>query len=114
MFNLFIFLALLRGHMLAVADEEGGVCLYDTRKQGPSAKLKGIWTQRTSNTTYNELISSTTEVRLQLDKYIFVSDWIAHSNAIFDIAWVCNEPKLVSDTINRNILLSFIFFTQDG
>jgi hypothetical protein len=42
MFNLFIFLALLRGHMLAVADEEGGVCLYDTRKQGPSAKLKGI------------------------------------------------------------------------
>lgn len=27
--------------MLSVADEEGGVCLYDTRKHGPSARLKG-------------------------------------------------------------------------
>ncbi|XP_028398798.1 denticleless protein homolog B-like isoform X3 [Dendronephthya gigantea] len=53
----------LQGHMLALADEEGGVCLYDVRKQGPSAKLKG---------------------------------WVAHSNAIFDIAWVCDEPKLVT------------------
>ena len=37
-----IFPALLQGRMLALADEEGGVCLYDVRKQGPSAKLKGI------------------------------------------------------------------------
>ena len=32
--------------MLAVADEEGGVCLYDVNKQGPSAKLKGMSRQR--------------------------------------------------------------------
>ena len=35
-------LVLLRGHMLAVADEDGSVCLFDLRKQGSSSKLKGI------------------------------------------------------------------------
>lgn len=29
--------------MLAVADEDGSICLFDLRKQGPGSKLKGIY-----------------------------------------------------------------------
>ncbi|XP_010132108.1 PREDICTED: denticleless protein homolog [Buceros rhinoceros silvestris] len=51
-------------HVLAVANEEGFVRLYDTEAQTPS-------------------------------KLIF-KEWQAHSNAVFDLAWVPGEHKIVT------------------
>ncbi|XP_031562015.1 denticleless protein homolog B-like [Actinia tenebrosa] len=62
----------LGGHLLATADEDGSVKLFDTRKYG-----------------YRSIIR----------------EWTAHSNAIFDIAWMEGEAKLVTASGDQTALL---------
>ena len=89
--------------MLAVADEEGGVCLYDVRKQGPPARLKG------SNHITVTISTQPKDIHNHEYLCIIVLGWIAHSNAIFDIAWACNEPKLVCNINNSKYFTTFNF-----
>lgn len=34
--------------------------------------------------------------------FVFLLEWQAHSNAVFDLAWVPGEPKIVSSLLPSN------------
>ncbi|XP_074658641.1 denticleless protein homolog [Tubulanus polymorphus] len=61
-----------QGHMLAVADEDGAVIIYNTNLCGPIAAIK---------------------------------EWLAHTNAVFDISWLKGENKLLTASGDQTIVL---------
>ncbi|KAI4998521.1 hypothetical protein ZWY2020_053863 [Hordeum vulgare] len=66
--------------LLAVADEDGYVALYDTRRRLPS---------RSSST------EKSAETRL--------SDWVAHNNAIFDVCWIKEGSQLLTASGDQTV-----------
>ncbi|THU71921.1 hypothetical protein C4D60_Mb04t06610 [Musa balbisiana] len=60
-------------HILAVSDEDGYVSFFDTRRSLPS---------------YASCRESTAESR--------VCEWVAHSNAIFDICWIKDDNEILT------------------
>lgn len=52
-------------HILAVAGEDGYVCIYNTRLKFPSSATSGENAEKAR-----------------------VSEWLAHDNAIFDLCWI--------------------------
>lgn len=66
--------------LLAVADEDGYVSIYDTRRRLPS---------RSSS------IEKTAETRL--------SDWVAHNNAIFDVCWIKEGSQLLTASGDQTV-----------
>ncbi|CAL9151937.1 unnamed protein product [Musa hybrid cultivar] len=60
-------------HILAVSDEDGYVSFFDTRRSLPS---------------YASCRERTAESR--------VCDWVAHSNAIFDICWIKDDNQILT------------------
>ncbi|KAF7047395.1 hypothetical protein CFC21_056331 [Triticum aestivum] len=66
--------------LLAVADEDGYVAIYDTRRRLPS---------RSSS------IEKSAETRL--------SDWVAHNNAIFDVCWIKEGSQLLTASGDQTV-----------
>uniref|UniRef100_A0ACD5X5X3 Uncharacterized protein n=1 Tax=Avena sativa TaxID=4498 RepID=A0ACD5X5X3_AVESA len=66
--------------LLAVADEDGYVSLYDTRRRLPS---------RSSS------LEKSAETRL--------SDWVAHNNAIFDVCWIKDGSQLLTASGDQTV-----------
>ncbi|KAJ0971544.1 hypothetical protein J5N97_019503 [Dioscorea zingiberensis] len=69
-------------HFLAVGDEDGFVSLYDTRRSLPSA-------------------TSCTEKSGKAR----VFDWIAHTNAIFDVCWIKDDSHIMTASGDQTIKL---------
>ncbi|KAG8097876.1 hypothetical protein GUJ93_ZPchr0013g34187 [Zizania palustris] len=69
-------------HFLAVADEDGYVGLYDTRRRLPS----------NSNSSYFE---ESAEMNM--------SDWVAHNNAIFDVCWIKEGSQLLTASGDQTV-----------
>uniref|UniRef100_A0A0E0KHU6 Uncharacterized protein n=1 Tax=Oryza punctata TaxID=4537 RepID=A0A0E0KHU6_ORYPU len=67
-------------HLLAVADEDGYVGLYDTRRRLPSS-------------------SSSLEKSAETKK----SDWVAHNNAIFDVCWIKDGSQLLTASGDQTV-----------
>ncbi|WOL17609.1 denticleless protein [Canna indica] len=60
-------------HLLAVSDEDGYVSFYDTRRSLPS---------------YSSCRERAAEAR--------VCEWVAHSNAIFDMCWIKEDSQILT------------------
>ncbi|KAH7686197.1 denticleless protein [Dioscorea alata] len=69
-------------HFLAVGDEDGFVSLYDTRRCLPSAA---------------SCMEKSGQAR--------VFDWIAHTNAIFDVCWIKDDSNIVTASGDQSIKL---------
>ncbi|GJN23643.1 hypothetical protein PR202_gb11308 [Eleusine coracana subsp. coracana] len=67
-------------NLLAVADEDGYVGLYDTRRRLPSS---------TSS------LEKSAETR--------VSDWVAHNNAIFDVCWIKDGSQILTASGDQTV-----------
>ncbi|XP_015690029.2 denticleless protein homolog [Oryza brachyantha] len=67
-------------HLLAVADEEGYVGLYDTRRRLPSS-------------------SSSLEKSAETKTV----DWVAHNNAIFDVCWIKEGSQLLTASGDQTV-----------
>ncbi|KAL6637087.1 hypothetical protein ACP70R_024659 [Stipagrostis hirtigluma subsp. patula] len=67
-------------HLLAVADEDGYIGLYDTRRRLPSS-------------------SSSREKSVETR----VSDWVAHNNAIFDVCWIKEGSQLLTASGDQTV-----------
>ncbi|EER91037.1 hypothetical protein BDA96_01G132100 [Sorghum bicolor] len=67
-------------NLLAVADEDGYVGLYDTRRRLPSASSS---------------IEKSAETR--------VSDWVAHNNAIFDVCWIKEGSQMLTASGDQTV-----------
>ncbi|KAL5663288.1 hypothetical protein ACJX0J_023396, partial [Zea mays] len=74
-------------NLLAVADEDGYVGLYDTRRRLPSASSS---------------LEKSAETR--------VCDWVAHNNAVFDVCWIKEGSQILTasgdQTVSRNRITS--------
>ncbi|KAM0945844.1 putative transcription factor WD40-like family [Dioscorea sansibarensis] len=69
-------------HFLAVGDEDGFVSLYDTRQCLPSAA---------------SCMEKSGQAR--------VFDWLAHTNAIFDVCWIKDDSHIVTASGDQSIKL---------
>ncbi|OEL24607.1 Denticleless protein-like protein [Dichanthelium oligosanthes] len=67
-------------NLLAVADEDGYVGLYDTRRRLPSRSLS---------------LEKSAETR--------VSDWFAHNNAIFDVCWIKEGSQILTASGDQTV-----------
>ncbi|KAL5210150.1 hypothetical protein ABZP36_005773 [Zizania latifolia] len=67
-------------HLLAVADEDGYVGLYDTRRRLPSSSS---YLERSAETK--------------------MSDWVAHNNAIFDVCWIKEGSQLLTASGDQTV-----------
>ncbi|XP_010248601.1 PREDICTED: denticleless protein homolog isoform X1 [Nelumbo nucifera] len=67
-------------HLLAVSDEDGYVSIYDTHRKLPSL----------------------TSCRENADE-ARVCDWVAHSNAIFDVRWVKDDSLIMTASGDQSI-----------
>ncbi|XP_066386311.1 uncharacterized protein [Miscanthus floridulus] len=67
-------------NLLAVADEDGYVGLYDTRRRLPSASSS---------------LEKSAETR--------VSDWVAHNNAIFDVCWIKDGSQILTASGDQTV-----------
>ncbi|XP_066327861.1 uncharacterized protein [Miscanthus floridulus] len=67
-------------NLLAVADEDGYVGLYDTRWRLPSASSS---------------LEKSAETR--------VSDWVAHNNAIFDVCWIKEGSQMLTASGDQTV-----------
>ncbi|XP_031477958.1 uncharacterized protein LOC116249011 [Nymphaea colorata] len=68
------------GHLLAVADEDGFIALYDTRRPLPSSRFP---------------IEQPVEAK--------VSEWSAHSNAVFNTCWAKEDSVLMTASGDQTI-----------
>ncbi|CAN6446494.1 unnamed protein product [Victoria cruziana] len=68
------------GHLLAVADEDGFVALYDTRRRLPSSRFP---------------TAQPVEAK--------VSEWFAHSNAVFNACWAKEDSVLMTASGDQTI-----------
>ncbi|KAJ4974853.1 hypothetical protein NE237_008027 [Protea cynaroides] len=69
-------------HFLAVSDEDGYVSFYDTRRKLPS---------------FTSCRENAAEAR--------ICDWVAHSNAIFDICWIKDDSRLLTASGDQSVKL---------
>ncbi|CAL4935414.1 unnamed protein product [Urochloa decumbens] len=67
-------------NLLAVADEDGYVGLYDTRRRLPSSSSS---------------LEKSAETR--------VSDWVAHNNAIFDVCWIKEGSQILTASGDQTV-----------
>uniref|UniRef100_A0A7I4AZV3 Denticleless protein homolog n=1 Tax=Physcomitrium patens TaxID=3218 RepID=A0A7I4AZV3_PHYPA len=70
------------GHMLAVADEEGFVSIFNTRLQLP---------------TFMATNYETDKIRLK--------SWMAHTNAIFDVSWIQDDTRILTASGDQTVRL---------
>ncbi|XP_020408984.1 uncharacterized protein [Zea mays] len=67
-------------NLLAVADEDGYVGLYDTRRRLPSASSS---------------LEKSAETR--------VCDWVAHNNAVFDVCWIKEGSQILTASGDQTV-----------
>uniref|UniRef100_A0A0D3FMU1 Uncharacterized protein n=1 Tax=Oryza barthii TaxID=65489 RepID=A0A0D3FMU1_9ORYZ len=67
-------------HLLAVADEDGYVGIYDTRRRLPSSSSS---------------LEKSAETKM--------SDWVAHNNAIFDVCWIKDGSQLLTASGDQTV-----------
>ncbi|KAL5683532.1 hypothetical protein ACJX0J_009917, partial [Zea mays] len=67
-------------NLLAVADEDGYVGLYDTRRRLPSTSSS---------------LEKSAETR--------VPDWVAHNNAIFDVCWIKEGSQILTASGDQTV-----------
>lgn len=71
------------GHMLAVADEEGFVSIFNTRLQLP---------------TFMATNYETDKIRLK--------SWMAHTNAIFDVSWIQDDTRILTASGDQTVIVT--------
>ncbi|RWW70872.1 hypothetical protein BHE74_00021444 [Ensete ventricosum] len=69
-------------HILAVSDEDGYVSFYDTRRSLPS------YASCRERTGFLPLLDAVILLLFVVAAESRVCEWVAHSNAIFDICWI--------------------------
>uniref|UniRef100_A0A0D9ZC07 Uncharacterized protein n=1 Tax=Oryza glumipatula TaxID=40148 RepID=A0A0D9ZC07_9ORYZ len=77
-------------HLLAVADEDGYVGIYDTRRRLPSSSSS---------------LEKSAETKM--------SDWVAHNNAIFDVCWIKDGSQLLTASGDQTELVFKSLFTAE-
>ncbi|RWW26699.1 hypothetical protein GW17_00008903 [Ensete ventricosum] len=77
-------------HILAVSDEDGYVSFYDTRRSLPS------YASCRERTGFLPLLDAVILLLFVVAAESRVCEWVAHSNAIFDICWIKDDSQILT------------------